>query len=100
MSRDAAATAGETNRGPGQESVCSQGRARPEKRQGRDSIRPPAAGHAKSQSSGTEAREYLGFEHRDILRLQGLEPLGNVAIVNVAAVHLGKVLQGRWLVSE
>src|SRR5580693_7440683 len=38
--------------------------------------------------------------HRDILRLQGLNALGNVAIVNVAAIHFHEVAQGSRLVSR
>src|SRR6202035_367407 len=38
--------------------------------------------------------------HRTILRLQGLDALGDVAIVNVAAIDLSEVLEGRRFVAR
>src|SRR5580692_12067047 len=40
-----------------------------------------------------------GKTHRVILRLQGLDALGNVAIIDVAAVNLHEMLQGGGLVA-
>jgi hypothetical protein len=37
--------------------------------------------------------------HRVILRPKGLDPLANIAIIDVAAVNLEEVAQRRWIVS-
>lgn len=37
--------------------------------------------------------------HPDILRLQGLDALGHIPIVDVTAIHFHEMVQGRSLVS-
>ena len=48
----------------------------------------PAAG--KSRIRGSEGMH----AHLRILRLQGLDALGNITIIDVGAVHLHEVLEG------
>src|SRR5580700_674325 len=51
------------------------------------------------ETSALGERCFEGKTHRAILRLQGLDALGDIAIIDVAAVNLHEMLEGRGFVA-
>src|SRR5271157_5308947 len=73
---------------------------------GQSSLRTPHETNSEGDGrQAAKARAELQAErigdngHRAILRLQGLNALGDVAIVNVGAIDVHEMLDGGWLVA-
>src|SRR5580704_10611060 len=58
-----------------------------------------AGGRGRAGSGLVHARTKWGQTHPSILRLQGLDALGDIAIIDVAAVNLHEMLEGRGFVA-
>src|ERR1700674_6105714 len=66
-----------------------------EKELGRSSAAPRRDDRKSAASRPGPRVEIIGEEsHRDILRLQGLNALGDIAVVDVAAVDVHEMTQG------